>query len=295
MKTITLNALFLIFIFNLSAYAQENYFQLRNNVTLAVKTETTSIPDKRAGLNSLEDYALSKGNVVIRLLADTTNKIVFGYELELLSSDDSGKFELSIKPLSKIPLDDLKEYKIISIPNYPKNFLVRDGETASIEVLENPQTKVKVVEYIKVTKQDKRFGGYFPERNPTKDFTLNDIHLKFDQFEFLSNDVKFSEGRRAVFGQNVYFSVPNKGRFIISPFPHNGFKFQKIGTVIDNKLFFSFDNVKYEIRSKSPILSDGGNWFVWILHDDKYKTPVSPAFPYLFPTGAGDTVEEFFK
>lgn len=295
MRNKTLFLLFILNFLSFSAAAQEElHLKLKGGVIVAAKIETVPQVANKEYLENLEDYAYWKNSTLTRVVADSKSKIVFGYELEVLSENEPGKFKIAIRPLSRVAIDDLKDYKIISIPKYPGDVSVNDGDTISLGILENPQTKSQIVEYLKITKTDKGFGGYFSERNPPRDFTLDDIKLKLSDFKIFSNDVKFSENERQVFGQFIYFSVPGKGKFILSPFPQKGYDFQKIGVIIDNKLTFTFNGDKYEIVSKAPILGDGGTWNVWVLHDAASKTPIAKDFPYLFPTGSGSKIKDVF-
>lgn len=292
MKSKILFLMIVMSLLSVSVAAQDElFFKLKGGITVAARMETVpQVADKKY-LENLGDYAIWADSTFTRYITDSKSKILFGYELEILSENEPGKFRIAIRPLSRIGLDSLKDYKVMSIPKYPGDITVNDGDTISLGILENPQTKIEIVEYIKITRADKRFGGYFSERKLPKDFTLDDIQLKLSDFKIFSNNVKFSENERQVFGQVLFFSVPDKGRFILSPFPQKGYDFQKIGIITDNKLTFTFNGDKYEIFSKSTILGDGGTWNVWVMHDSAFQTPVAKNFPYLFPTGSNSTVK----
>lgn len=81
----------------------------------------------------------------------------------------------------------------------------------------------------------------------------------------------------------------------MSPFPRKGFDFQKIGTVENNKISFTFNGDNYKFVSTSPVLGSGGKWNVWVLHDSEYRSTfqLSPSSPYEY--GAADSIESLFK
>ncbi len=56
----------------------------------------------------------------------------------------------------------------------------------------------------------------------------------------------------------------------MSPFQREGYAFQKIGTITNNKVTFSYAGDNYEIISQSPILGNGGKWHCWILFEPNY-------------------------
>jgi hypothetical protein len=71
----------------------------------------------------------------------------------------------------------------------------------------------------------------------------------------------------------LWFYVPDRGRFIFSLVPREGYNFAKIAVLDGNKIEFTVNNEKYEWISSESILPNGGTWNLWVLHDTKY-TPL---------------------
>src|SRR5205823_14524828 len=71
-------------------------------------------------------------------------------------------------------------------------------------------------------------------------------------------------------GALVWCCVQDRGRFIFSLTPREGYEFQKAGIVDGNRIEFTMGGDHYEWLSASPILSGGGTWNLWVLHDPKY-------------------------
>jgi len=67
--------------------------------------------------------------------------------------------------------------------------------------------------------------------------------------------------------------VPDRGRFIFSLVPRDGYQFAKIAVLDGNKIEFTVNNEKYEWLSSESILPNGGTWNLWVLHDTNY-TPL---------------------
>src|SRR4030095_8071883 len=67
--------------------------------------------------------------------------------------------------------------------------------------------------------------------------------------------------------------IPDRGRFIFSLVPREGYEFAKIAVVDDNRIEFTLNNERYEWLSSESILPNGGTWNLWVLHDTNY-TPL---------------------
>ena len=74
-------------------------------------------------------------------------------------------------------------------------------------------------------------------------------------------------------GALLWFYVPERGRFIFSLVPRDGYEFEKIAVLDENKIAFTANGERYEWSSETPILPNGGTWNLWVLHDPNY-TPL---------------------
>jgi hypothetical protein len=64
--------------------------------------------------------------------------------------------------------------------------------------------------------------------------------------------------------------VPDRGRFIFSLVPREGYQFEKIAVLDDDRIEFTVNGEHYEWLSATPILPNGGSWYLWVLHDTNY-------------------------
>jgi hypothetical protein len=88
------------------------------------------------------------------VIGDKTNGAYFGYDLVIETAADApNKFKVSFKPLSTNPPEQMRliNSAIRSLPKYPEDMIVEDGDTIALDILFNPQTKVKIVDLIKIT------------------------------------------------------------------------------------------------------------------------------------------------
>ncbi|MDQ3711472.1 MAG: hypothetical protein M3388_04560 [Acidobacteriota bacterium] len=282
--------------------AQEGSVTFKNGITIAVKSETTpadSVNNELTNIsNTYSTYSNnSLENTMHRLMTDKKNKLYFGYDLVVTPQSEKNKFKVSIKPLSINPnkLVNVDNFTAQVLPKYPDEMLVDDGDIITLEILENVQTRIKIFDLIKITTENLRGGNYFLERKLARDFTIDDVELQLTNLEAFVNGEKIGKGGGGMSGANVYFYFQGKGRFIMSPFPRQGFNLQKIGVIENNKISFTFNGDNYKFVSTSPVLGTGGKWNLWILHDPEYQSSYtfSPGSTYEF--GAADDIKFLFK
>jgi len=77
-------------------------------------------------------------------------------------------------------------------------------------------------------------------------------------------------------GALLWCYVEGQGRFIFSLVPREGYQFQKIGIINENRIEFTVKGKHFEWLSGSPILPNGGIWNIWVLHDPTYVPFGSP-------------------
>lgn len=279
--------------------AQSHAIRLGNGITVAIKTETVPPDDKNSPGNTYSSGTGYTGNIVHRVMMDAKNKIYFGYDLVVEKQNESGKFRVEIKPLSKSPnklfvqnSSDYSGFTAKTLPKYPDAVFLDDGDSVTMEILENQQAGIKISDIIKVNSEWKKFGSYFSERESAKDFTIDEVNMYFDKPEISVNGQKTIHGGGAS-GNVIWFYIPGKGRFIFSFRPQPEFDFRKNGMILDNKMIFEHDGEKYEVVNKSPVLNSGGKWNLWVIFDRNYQ-PESPDLPNSYVFGAASKVKYLF-
>lgn len=240
-----------------------------NGITVAHTTDYGSVNED----NSFSAYgygANSSRNDLIthQSFINKTNKTYTGYDLQVIPQEDLTKFKVLIKPLSVPPkvknLNIKEDFKFITLPKYPNEILIDDGDIITLDIFENPKTKEKIIDYVLVTRS-KSTGPRFASKYIPKDFTIDDVELSFEKYEIKINDESFFKSGGGGSGGNIALYLPGKGRFIASPFPREGYPFQKIATITNNELTFSYGGEDYKIISNLPILGRGGKWHCWII------------------------------
>lgn len=316
-----------------NATAQYGYLKLSNGVTVVVKTEINPAPAK----NSLGNiYSSNSGNVIHRILTDRKNKIYFGYDLTLVKEEETGKFRVSIKPLSKTPdaimnnsrgtmsratqatratgynsssrvsvgrnrtaetnvsnSPGYTDYTERALPNYPEDFIVADGDTVRLDILENPQTKTKITDVIRITSDPGGFTMISSDDKLIKDFSIDDVIFRLEQPRIYINEREYKT-KSTVAGNVSWVYIHGKGRFIFSIKPVSGYNFQKIGAVKNNQITFDFNGESYKFICRSSVVGLGGNWSLWVMHDPDYQPnyDLSEEDPFVF--GAAGSIRNVF-
>ena len=310
------------------SYAQNSFIQLGNGITVVIKTEV-SPRNSTAAFGNI--YSSNSSNIIHRVLTDRTNKIYFGYDLLIEKQEEAGKFRVSIKPLSKKPdallknsgmpmqgnsntraavanssgnsqttgpiiigNSNYKDYTEISLPNYPKDIILEDGDVLTLDLLENPKTKAKISDLIKIPNKTGQSSYYFSTDTSPKTYSIEDVMLRIERPDIYINNKKY-ETASTVAGNINWIYINGKGRFIFSFQPQPNYNFQKIGNIKNNELSYEFNGDKYRFVSRTPVLGQGGNWNLWIMHDPDYKATykVSDGSPFIF--GAAGKVSNLFQ
>jgi hypothetical protein len=252
-------------------------------------------------------YVEKDGNKTLhRVISDRDSGLYFGYDLKVDFDSATGKFSLSIKPLSITPIMEkpLKDLAVGSLSSYPETLDVEDGDTIKLDILEDPRTKAKIVDVIKVKivgvkdngSQNSNAKNSAAGSKPSQDFTPEIFQtMKLTNVKIFVNGAEVASLGSIVGASVIYFYIPEKGRFIFSLAPHKGYDFQKIGIVENNEISFAANGDNYKLVSSSPVLVAGGSWSLWVLYDPNFRPDArfSSFSPYWM--GAGSRPDDFLK
>ncbi len=252
----------------------------------AAFSETKKASDNQQNRAVFDSQALIDDKQIIhRLLVDTEGRAVFGYDLFVTANSTLKQFTVAARPLDSQFASRLlartgiqqSSAKIATLPQSSESQLLDDGDAFSLDLLINPDTGIKIVDVVKVTFDRANLWNPNPRTVP-RDFTLDAVQLSIKEYQLLVNGEVISTGKSTsgCSGTLVWFYVPNRGRFIFSLVPRDGYQFQKVGFVANNKIEFTVGSDHYEWISSAPVLSDSGAWNLWVLHDPMY-TPLLPS------------------
>jgi hypothetical protein len=266
----------------------------------AAPTTTAGAPKVSVELREIQasvtpQTLLADNHVVHRVLVDAEGGFVFGYDLVVEPLAATKQFRVSVKPLSaefeaelraRHPSTAASVRAVQSVSTLPRPTdaqLIEDGDAFALDLLVNSQAGVKIVDVVKVSFDRARLRGVPPQSVPLRDFTLGNVELAMRDHSLKINGelaggarISSSSGggksARGCAGALVWLYVTGRGRFIFSLIPHEGYDFQKVGRIENNKISFALGGDSYEWTSSAPVVgtSGGGNWNLWVLHDAAY-------------------------
>jgi len=260
--------------------------QLSSGGFVAFRSETPgskSVPESKSLASLLYSQAFTGENRIIhRVITDAQQNVVFGYDLWVSADPNTRKFSLAVLPADEaFRRTFLKDYTPLR-PNgpfatFPKSTTPQtldDGDAVSLELLVNNESGVKIVDFVSVTFNRESLRESHLESAP-KDFTLDAVELGVKNYSLLINGTLVNKSKSTIgfTGTLLWFYIPDRGRFIFSLVPREGYEFAKIAVVDDNRIEFTLNNERYEWLSSESILPNGGTWNLWVLHDTNY-TPL---------------------
>ena len=251
--------------------------------TLAIDKKQTSDGQSLASL--IHSQAMfDEKRIIHRVLTDSDNRVIFGYDLLVSSDPLTKKFNISVMPADEaFRRTFMKESATRSsdlFATFPKSTspqTLDDGDAISLELLVNPESGLKIMDVVRVTFDRSRLIETSPD-SPPKDFTLDAVALTVKGYELFIDDNLVAKGRPTVgcSGSIVWFYVPDRGRFIFSLAPREGYSFEKLGVLDGNRIEFIANGEHYEWISSVPILANGGTWNLWVLRDANYTPLFGP-------------------
>ena len=261
---------------------------MQSGAYVVIRTESAPPSEGDATSNMIESE--DKPNLLHRVFVDRKNGLFFGYELLVEPRAPTRQFRVTVRPLSEEYLQRLRGRmafeKLRLHPSYsPAGFstepqLVGDGDTFALDVLRNPRTGTKIVDFIQVSLTDPSLQQAATDQ-PPRDFAVEHMQLKVSDYRLRVNGETVYRSPGGCAGSLIWFSLGERGRFVFSLVPRPGHPFQKIGSVRHNTVSFEWEGERYEWESSTPVVGTGGNWNLWVLADPDYSVELfdQPAPP----------------
>jgi hypothetical protein len=208
-----------------------------------------------------------------RVVLDSGQRRYFAYDLLVEPMDGSEALQVRIEPfsLSGTELADTQmvdpSWTPISLLKYPLVPDVRAGDTVAIDLLENPATGQKVVDYLEFKRSS---AVVIPELPPARDLSLAEVELQIENFRISLNGTVMDASTRVgggISGAALWFYLPERGRFVMSLRPNPKLGFRRAGEVSNRSLTFTEGRERYDIQSTSRIVPAAGRFNLYVLHD----------------------------
>lgn len=236
---------------------------------LRIEFETRLEPGRTlpALTGSVIDEGVS-GPFAQRFIDDPVHRTTFGYELRLEPAPDATSATLRIEPLHD-PQHVLKNgwsrFGLpTGLPKYPVISNLHVGDTVAIDLLVNPSTGQRLVDYLTL-KQRRRPA-------PTHDFSLADIELFLDQPDVAVGGKTYpSTSPVGVAGSVIWLYIEGYGRYIFSLFPNEKLGLRKNGGIYSGSLEFRDRDTDFRVASKSAIAPGNGPYNLYVLSQPSWR------------------------
>jgi hypothetical protein len=238
------------------------------------------------------------GNPLVfhRFLTDPASKTYWGYDVVVEPTGERNSAILRFQPFSlraeQLPKEyHAAEFRSLGAPEFPSQTF-QSGQMIAVDLLINPTTGQKVVDYVQVTFEP---TGEVPSKSPVRDFQVADVLLHIFVPSLRVNDAAVPPAIAAdpvISHGLVWLSVPGRGRFLLSLSPQEGYGFQKAGVANGRALTFSWNGDRYELRTRRAITESSGAWNIYVLAaPGDHAQRAAPEFSF----GAVDSVEQFLS
>jgi hypothetical protein len=254
------------------------YVAFKSETAWTGATRTSAAVQELQGVFRSQAF-VDENQIIHRVLVDAAGKYIFGYDLLIRSVAASKTFTIAVKPLdgaveSKLVKSspEVQPPRIATLPQATEPQILADGDSFALDLLVNQKTGVKIVDFVRVSFDRSNLWDDNPRTLP-RDFTLDAVALTLADYRLLIDGKLVAAGKPGTTfgGALVWCYVEGRGRFIFSLVPREGYQFQKVGIIKDDRIEFTVKGSHYEWLSSSPILPNGGTWNLWVLHDPKYE------------------------
>jgi hypothetical protein len=260
---------------------------------VAFRSETSAADNQITANQSLASLIYSQAlagenRIIHRVLTDADQRVIFGYDLWVNADPITRKFSLAVLPADEAFRRTFLKDSAAARPNdafatFPKSTspqTLDDGDAVSLELLVNQRSGVKIVDVVKVTFNRATLRENTLEGQP-RDFSLDAVSLSVKSYQLLIDGKLVGKSKSAIgcSGSLLWFYVPDRGRFIFSLVPRDGYSFHKVGVLEGNRIEFVMNGEHFEWLSGAEILPNGGTWNLWVLHDTNYTPLFGPQKP----------------
>ena len=225
--------------------------------------------------DSVIDAGVGNVDAVRRFIDDPVHKRSFGYELRLEPSNDGSTAQIRIEPLRDGPHAVKNGWTAFGLPSglpkYPVIPNLRVGDKVAIDLLVNPSTGQKLVDYLTLER------GPAPDR--VHDFSLDDIMISIARprisinGKLLESTAHYQGGAA---GRVAWIYLAGQGAYIFSLYPNQKLGFQKNGMISANTLTFRGGASEFRVECSQPVAPGEGPYNLYVVHKPDWPAGTSP-------------------
>lgn len=247
-----------------------------------------------------------KDDNIYRVMIDRARHVYFGYEVHIEPLPQRTyrvafqQLDLSPETFRQLHMDDPSFWRKLELGapiGRPLNPL-RDApdtvaalDVIAVDLMTNQQTNQKIVDYVVIQGPSQAWSfdrlpiqrefAYTP--GTPRDFAVEDATLRLAEprvsSTFHGYDGKIVENTTTsdweVSGPAVWFSLRNRGRYILSIVPHPELGFQKAGEVRGTSLTFTLGTDRFTITTAKTIAPGDAPFNLYVLQEPAWR----PSYP----------------
>jgi hypothetical protein len=207
-----------------------------------------------------------------RYFADNRQKKYFGYDVLFEPADQPRSFRLTFRPLTRdareIGLSSPESWTPLPLPRYPPPQIVNAGDTIALDMMVNPATGQKLVDYI-VVSSDKLSSS--SAVGPARDFKAEDAEIRVMGARLAVNGktVEAVSGPGGISSSTYLFYLAGHGRFFTSLVPKPGY--ERAGEVRGNKLSLTVASNTYVFTCSERVAPGPEAYNLYVRHEPNYR------------------------
>ena len=253
-------------------------FDLR--ITTSVATTASTTAEQGAFRRILK---LSDGRAIV-------------YEITVRRIEEGKRFEIDLRSWKPTP-DEARAVEIDParvetdfLRNYTAPIAINDGDTVALDVLFNPRTGVKLVDYFRITSSRPIVQNGSAESNAkARLLEIEDIEFSVNKFKLSLNGEAVYAGEGGMGGRFIWLDVPQTGRFIFSLIPlAEADGFHRSAFLTRTRISFTHGADKYELSSPNSIIPASGVFHLWVRFDPTFTFPLAYQAGTYVSLGAAD-------
>jgi hypothetical protein len=214
---------------------------------------------------------------VHHVINDDAHKRYFGYDLQLDPSNDGNSAQLRIEPLQTTRIGQISigvGSTLLELPKYPVIPNVKVGDTIALDLLVNPATGQKIVDYLTV----RRHGAPGYQRKAV-DFTVADVEMTLNQPQVSLRGKPQASTSVGTSGAVVWFYLTGRGRYVLSLLPIEALGFKQRGAVsADGLILYDNDGAAIEVECSSRIAPGSGNYHLYVAYEPDWRPSGTDSF-----------------
>ncbi|HEY1754727.1 MAG TPA: hypothetical protein VGG72_04990 [Bryobacteraceae bacterium] len=215
------------------------------------------------------------------------------------------------------------EWKKLEPAEYPAPQIVHAGDVIAIDVWVAPDTRQRLIDNVRIDSMltdaiaqaaqpqlQVRAGlvrsaiapaAAVPARpaptvaGPAREFSTADAEMRIAQFRISVNGTPETPPKSATAstGALVWFSLPNRGRYVLSLAPHPALGFSQAGEIRGGVATFTLDGATIQLECPTAIAPGYSAYNLYVMHDPQWQ-PTAQAQRNFIQYGSVD-IEELAK